>query len=268
MTTKVRLCLTLTAFCLLTNPLRAQLIGITWAQGELYSISPIDASVQFIGSTGLTLPDSLEFGPGGRLFTTTNGIEPLTSELYEINPANAAAALIGPTGVPQFEGALAFAPDGTAYGGASFPTNIYTIDIQTGQATILGSIGDDVNGMVYRSDGKLVAFGAIKGFYSIDLETLATTTIAQLPAMQGIGGMTVWNGDGYLIARRRAEQVDSLFKINLFNGELSLVGKIDLGEPASFFGWFSGLAAAPVPEPASVGLFIVAMLWSSHRLRF
>ena len=86
--------------------------------------------------------------------------------------------------------------------------------------------------------------------------------------MQGIGGMTVWNGDGYLIGRRRAEQVDSLFKINLYNGELSLVGKIDLGEPANFSGWFSGLAAVPVPEPASVGLFLVAVLWSSHRLRF
>ena len=97
--------------CLLSNPCYSQLLGITWDRGgELYSISTIDASVKLIGRTGLTLPESLDFGPDGRLYTTTNGVPSLTSELYVINPQTAEAALIGPTGVAQFEGALAFAP--------------------------------------------------------------------------------------------------------------------------------------------------------------
>ena len=255
---------------LLSDSCHSQLIGITWDRGgELYSISATDASVKLIGRTGLTLPESLDFGPDGRLYTTTDGVLGLTSELYSIDPHTAKATLIGPTEVAQFEGALAFAPNGTAYGGGASNSNIYTIDVRTGKATVLGSIGPhDINGMAFRSDGVLIAFEGVAsgGLYSIDLATLTTTTIGTLPILRQIGGLAVSGDDAYLIGRMFADQVDSLFKLDLYSGETSLVGKIDLGGPFVFSGWFSGLAAIPIPEPSLLAISLGAFVSCPLRL--
>jgi len=249
--------------CVLCRPSFAQLFGITSDPGgALYSISTIDASVKFIGNTGLNQPDSLEFGPDGRLYSTTNGLWELTSELYSINLLTAEATLVGPTGVEQYEGALAFAPDGTAYGGLADNATIYSIDLDTGAATTLGSVGaHDINGMAFRSDGAVIAFEGVpfgSSLFSIDLATLATTKIATIPTLHGIGGMAVYGNDAYLIGRRLVDQVDSLFRIDLYTGATSLIGKIDLA--GSFFGSgrFSGLAATQVPEPTWTAAAIVA----------
>ena len=133
----------------------------------------------------------------------------------------------------------------------------------------MGSIGPhDINGMAFRSDGALIAFeGApFKSLYSIDFATLTTTKIATLPTLHGIGGLAVRGDDAYLIGRKLTDQVDSLFTIDLFTGEMSLVGQIDLGGPFAVSGWFSGLAAVPIPEPTSLAIAL-GLLASCSLLR-
>ena len=120
--------------------------------------------------------------------------------------------------------------------------------------------------MAFRSDGHLIAFEGVPfggSLFSIDLATLATTKIATIRTLHGIGGMAVYGNDAYLIGRQFVDQVDSLFRIDLYTGATCVIGKIDLA--GSFFGTgrFSGLAALPVPEPASPGIFVITMVCSA-----
>jgi len=235
----------------------AGLLGIEWDTGNLYSVSTSNASLTLIGSTGLTAPDSLEFNAGGTLYTTTNGFLG-ASGLYSINPANAAATLVGATGVTQFEGAIAFAPDGTAYGAGQGGTDIYTINLTTGAATVIGNIGlIDVSGLAFRSDGTLVAIEGTTGnsLYSINLTTFATTAIATLlPTLGDIGGLTVQGSTAYLATGGPGVGgTNSLYSIDLFTGATTLIGSFGLSEDG-----LSGLALMPtgaVPEPASLAIW-------------
>jgi hypothetical protein len=239
------------AGCLLATPAFGQLYGVAWDTGNLYSVSPANASLTLIGNTGLTRVDSLEFGPDGRLFATTNFSSVGNSQLYTINPATAAATPVGPMGVQQFEGALAFAPDGTAYGAGQNSTDLYTISTATGAATVIGNIGvRDVSGMLFRSDGTLVAMEGTTGdnLYSINLSSFATANISALPSIGGVGGMTAIGNTAYLATGLTSDGTNSLYTIDLFTGATSLIGTFGLSGDG-----ISGLAGR-VPEPSSVAL--------------
>ena len=142
--------------CLMTKvcPLSAQpatLLGVDRDSGNLYQISTVDASLTFIGNTGIQLLGNLEFAPNGLLYAFTIGSD---ATLYRIDPNTAQSTAVGRLGVREvFEGGLAFAPDGTGYGvngeNANTP-QLFRINSSTGQATIIGTISGgahDINGL-------------------------------------------------------------------------------------------------------------------------
>jgi len=228
------------------------LYGVTWDTGNLYTINPATAAPTLVGATGITRIDDMAFGPDGNLYATTNSSSNAGgSRLFRINPATAAPTLIGAMGVTQFEGALAFRSTGVAYGAGQNATDLYTINLGTGVATVIGTMaGRDVSGWLFRSDGTLIAMEGTTGsnLYSINLTTFATTNIAPIPTIGGIGGMTMMGTTAYLATGLREGGTNSLYTFNPFTGATSLVGSFGLSGDG-----VSGLAA-PIPEPATATL--------------
>jgi hypothetical protein len=255
---------------------RADLIGVDWDTGDLYSISQTTAAKTLIGSTGVANFADIGFSPGGTLYgftVTTN------AQLYSINPTTAAATLIGPLNAGfVFEGALAFNSAGTAYGmneGSADASQLFTINLTTGAATLLGVVSGagDINGMAFRSDGMIVALDEIAGDLAlINPTTLTETFLAALPSTAGgLGGLVIENGVGYYVtAGAEAGGSDSLYSFDPFTGVSTLIGSLgDSDNGISGLAFEAGANPPPpaTPEPASLALLGggLAGLWAIRR---
>src|SRR5262249_15184516 len=154
------------------------------------------------------------------------------------------------------EGALAFAPDGTVYathaGSAPFP-ELFTINLTTGAGSIVATIsgggydpnGYDINGLVYRSDGKLIGLDRVRNaLLVIDPTTASATQLAVVPStVGGVGGMTVLDGIGYYCTGGPAGSApgsNTLYSFDLFTGASTPIGNFN-GTITGF--GISGLAA-------------------------
>lgn len=105
---------------------------------QLYRIDPGTAQVTAVGSLGITDVTSLDFGPGGILYTAN-------TSLCKINPQTGAASVIGQGGDIQYmsSGDLAFLGS-RLYLTSTFVTGsnaLVRLDPATGVATLVGSIG-------------------------------------------------------------------------------------------------------------------------------
>jgi PEP-CTERM motif len=240
----------------------AALIGIG-SDGNLYSVSESTATLTLIGNAGNAGAwADITFAPGGTLYGFTDSAA--TPTLYTLNPATAATTAIGPlnAGAFVFEGALTISPGGTAYamnGGRNSNAQLFTLNLTTGAATSLGVVtgATDVNGFVYRSDGKLVGLDDnTNSLIVIDPGTLTATTLAATPTTVGpIGGLTIDNGVGYYATTVNAASGGDLYSFDLFTGASTLIGSLG-GESGAAL---AGLAAPQtVPEPASLALLGVA----------
>jgi DNA-binding beta-propeller fold protein YncE len=262
-----------TAICMMTGlsfmqPAFATLLGVNFTTGVLYSISETNAAKSMIGSTGIAgnAWADIQFGPNGTLYGFTDSA--VTPTLYSINPTTAAVKAIGPLNAPAFvfEGALAFSPTGTAYAmnlGSNGNAQLFTINLTTGAATSLGVVtgANDINGLAYRSDGKLVGLDDnSNSLLVIDPVALTATTLAAVPTTVGaVGGMTVENGLGYYVTAGPGASVsgsDDLYSFNLFTGASALIGNLGFTDSG-----LSGLAAVPssVPEPPTWGILLAAL---------
>ena len=234
------------------------LVAIDWDAGDLYHVSTSDATLSFIGNTGLSELGfgALELGNDGSLYGITMGQE---ASLYRIDPNDASVTRIGPLGVSLFEGGLAFAPDGTAYAVSSgFETDpgLVSIDLATGQATEIGLLGarHDINGLGWRSDGMLVGLDRVDGaLLAIDPVTAAVTHVADIqPAIGGVGGMALGQDFGFFATAGPGHfnpGSNGLYSFDPFTGDHVLVGDFD----STITGWgISGLAV--IPEPATLML--------------
>jgi hypothetical protein len=256
--------------------------GVNLDNGNLYQVSTSNAALTLVGNTGVTNWADIQFAPNGTLYGFTTSGNP-TPTLYTINPVTAAATPIGPLGIGfVFEGALAFAPNGTAYGGnagSSGADQLFTINLSTGQATSIGTLAGshDINGLVWRSDGKLIGLDRVtNSLLVIDPTTLAFSTLAAIgPTVGGVGGMTIDGTTGFFSTSGPGGSIpgsNSLFSFDLFSGNISLVGSF---APTITSGnGISGIAAQPsaatVPEPASltlVGIGAVGLLGYGWRRR-
>ncbi len=244
----------------------ADLYGIDSNSGSLFRISTANASLTLVGVTGLGSGlGALEFAPDGRLFAFTSGSSP---NLYQINPSTAAASLVGPLNIGfVFEGGLAFAPDGTAYGvnqsNASF-ANLFTLNLTTGKATIIGIISGgshDINGLGWRSDGNLVGLDRVSNsLLTINPVTAVSSVLAPLaPGVGSVGGMSIIADQGYFCTAGPGASnpgSDSLYAFGAMSGAYSLVGTF----PSTITGpGISGLALIPEPSSAVLGLMALVL---------
>jgi hypothetical protein len=246
----------------------SELVAIDYTSGILYNVNSSNAALTAIGSTGVTGTygfGDIQFAPNGTLYGTTIGPE---SALYTINPQTAAATLVGNLGISTYEGALAFAPNGTAYAlnglatGEGGPDQLLTINLATGAATIVASLGYlDLNGLLYRSDGMLVGVeDYTNSLVVINPQTGNVTTLASLPFSVGdIGGMTMYNGTGYFAtggtdSTYSVTGTDSLYSFNTYTGAYSLVGSFPSGIATPGISGLAGLTTTnAAPEPGALG---------------
>ena len=250
------------------QPAVAGLLGVDAVTGNLYSISEATAAKTLIGNTGILGWLDIQFAPNGTLYGLAPGG---TAFLYTINPTTAAATLVGDLGILVLEGALAFAPDGTAFGmnsGNATNAGLFTIDLATGAATILGGIGAaDINGFTYVSPGALISLDRISNsLLSIDPTTLLLSPFAAVAAtVGGVGGLTVDNGVGFYVTSGPGGSFpgsDQLYSFNLSTGASTLIGSLgSTSAPGLTAVGISGLAAQPaaVPEPATLALLGVGL---------
>ena len=245
--------------CGFTPPAVAGLLGVDFDSGNLYSVSPANASLTLVGNTGLTNWAEIEFAPNGTLYGFTTGG---SSNLYKIDPVTAGTALVGPLQLPfVFEGGLAFAPNGAAFGtngNSSGNPQLFRLNLSTGQATVIATIsgGDhDINGLAYRGDGKLIGLDRVSNdLLIIDPVTAASSVLASVPATVGsAGGMTVLNGVGYFNTSGPISSFpgsNELYSFDLFTGASTRIGSF---APTITGTGISGLAAT-IPEPSTLGL--------------
>ena len=244
---------------------QAGLLAVDWDSGDLYGVSTSDASMTLIGNTGLTNPGSLEYRQSdGTLFAFTVFMGSGVGTLYTINPSTAAATPVGQLGLSVFEGGLAIAPDGTAYGtsqGTETTCALFSVNLSTGAATSIGTIGTgahDINGLTYRSDGKLVGLDRVtNSLLEIDPTTPANiTTIAVLTPGVGSAGGIAYDGQAYYLTTGGSGS-NSLYSVDVSSGALTLIGSFS---PTITGVGVSGLAGTVIPEPAGLGLIGLALL--------
>jgi len=236
--------------------------ALVWAcdwSGGLYSVNTSDASLGFIGNTGLGNLGALEYAPDGTLYGLTYGNG---ASLYRINPNNAAAALVGSLNFSwAYEGGLVFSPNGTAYGVSYYPPEgafLFTVDLNTGNGTPGAQLAySDINGLAWRSDGLMVGLDGRVGSNSlvtIDPITGSMTPLNGLPFETGdVGGMATdfSTGTSYF-GTSLLNGSNSLYSFDLFTGAYNSIGQFSgLNDDVGI----SGLAASSVvPEPGTLML--------------
>jgi hypothetical protein len=238
--------------------------------GNLYNVSPVDASLTLIGSTTLPIM-AMEMAPNGTLYGWTVGQGGFNGELYTINPTTAEYTLVGPFNIPDLciEGGLAISPSGTAYAAVNGTTGVgrflFTINLQTGAATRGAKLSDeliDINGLLWRSDGKLVGIERVtNSLIQIDPLTGAISTIAVISdaTLGAVGDMTMLDGISYFsTASTSGSGTNELFRFDPFTGAHERVGSFGINFADS---GISGLAGVAVPEPSSeVSMLLCATL--------
>ncbi len=103
-------------------------------QTELYRLDLTNAALTVVGDTGYFLY-TIAFDGDGTLYGSV-GVGTGRGSLVRINPTTGTSSVVGTPGV---FGGLAVDTDGTLYGAAG--SGLYRIDKNTGQATLIGTVG-------------------------------------------------------------------------------------------------------------------------------
>jgi len=252
----------------------ADLVGVNYSTGGVFSISTDNAAATQIGQTATGIM-GLDRDAGGSLLAITDG---LAGTLGVLDEQSWQLGTIGRLGAGfTFEGGLAVNAGGEIYGGSRLSGGgraIFRIDHfsgQMGQNVLLSRASIDLNGLQFRGDGALVAIDALAGdLVSIDVSTGQVSSIAPLltPAAGAVGGLAIDNGVGYYVTSGMVSGADgdnSLYSIDLYTGEQRLIGSLG-AEAGAGFG-IGALAGPSVPTPAGMLLLSGAGLLSAARRR-
>lgn len=212
--------------------------------GTLGTVDVATGSATVIGEMGLTMTD-IAFDPFGNLWGITFG------QLYQIDHSNAAITLVGNLGTSL--NSLVFGADGTLYAANN---GLYTIDTNTGAATLVGSGGG------YSSSGDLAFIGS-----SLYLSSVNGDNLFELDPLTGVGtfignigvgavyGLATDNNiDLYGVAGQNILSIDTLTGVG---SVLSNYGGTALG--AAFGSAFLSESGAPNPVPEPTGLALLAL---------
>ncbi len=131
-----------------------------------HSINEFDESGQFVRTmipSGMTSPESLAFGPNGRLYAVSS----LSNEIFEILP-NGDVAKKYPLESPFHPNAISFGPGGFLYVHSTSKRAIFLIDVLAGTGQGFGSIPDasavGFDDFKFTSNGTIIATVAGQGF--------------------------------------------------------------------------------------------------------
>jgi hypothetical protein len=146
----------------------------------------------------------------------TDGSRCTPSILYQLNPADGSIInIIGPTGVSGMTGLASHPLTGVMYGittgGAGCTSNLYTVDLSSGTATLVGPLGTPSGpggqppgkpDAAFSPAGVLYTFSTADDFiYTVDLATGAAslvgdTTLTPFDISQAVDGGTLVMTDG------------------------------------------------------------------------
>lgn len=148
-----------------------------------------------------------------------------TNTLYSIDPNTYALNVVGNTGVAAGDfGDMAYDPgSNTAYWVAGRGNdNLYTLNLQTGAATLIGAHGvDDMFSLAYDTDThKLYGESSNGNFYSLSTTNGAATLLGNNSVFPG--GMT-YRSDIHQMVMLQAGTAN-FYSINVANGGATLLG--------------------------------------------
>lgn len=255
------------------------------AAGELYTINPATGSlVQDIGplndSLNVNYPiTGLAFNPlTGVLYGSTgNNVPAVAAKLVTINPLTGLVTVVGSfnagnSGNPATMADLAFTPSGSLFGiGSVGGPQLYSINLGTGQATLVGDTG------LTSTSGGGIAINGSGAIYGTPTATRFGTYDSGTGAYSNITNPTKPGGGSY--AALAFDENGVLFGLNSGSGSPppthlvtldTATGTItDLGASINSL---DAIAFQPalVPEPGSVallGLGISALLIQARRRR-
>jgi len=237
------------------------------ATGSFSPIGPIPDTIQYLASA-----------PNGSLLT-----ESFTGDLASINPRTGALSVVGPTGFSDCStpstpscgpnSQLSFGAAGGTLYTTDFANNLYTINPQTGKATLIGATGipavpfipaatnpdgsfNFYDENLFGLDGKLYANFDAGTFNPATSEgtTVISAALYQINANTGqasriasteFGLITVANVNGTIYGFNG--NTNQIVTLDVTNGATSFVSDID--ESAGLIG-----GAAAIPEPHSIAL--------------
>jgi hypothetical protein len=249
--------------------------------GELYILNPADGSaVQNVGPlndvTGLNYPmTGLAFHPTTGLLYGSTGNNPAATagRFVTINPATAQVTFIGPfnagpvndSGTPATMTDLAFDSAGNLYGvGSIGGPQLYSINIATGQATVIGNSGiasTTGGGLAISSGGVFYATPTASRFGTYDTTTGVYTNIAapNRPGNAGAFAALDFDPSGVLYAMHSAPgspPPTNLVTIDPATAAVTLLGPSVISLDAIAFG------PDIIPEPSTIVLLVGALLIS------
>ena len=220
----------------------------------LYVIDSNTGASSLVGSYGVTGVLAQAFSPDGTLYAIFSAGS-ASAHLATVDIHTGAATPIGSAAGVPLE-AMAFTPDGTLYGANFNTNNLYTINVSTGAATLVGALGftgimdmawDPANNTMYA----IASLCAGSSLYSINLATAAGTLVTGISSDNCLMALTVDSANRLLTTDFAT--ASPLFQIDPATGNLTNLGNTGLVSTM-------GAAAAPVPEPSSVLLFVAGWI--------
>jgi hypothetical protein len=250
--------------------------------GQLYTLNPANgAMVQSIGplndAAGTNYPiTGLAFHPTTGVLYGATGNNPAATaaRLVTINPTTGLVSVIGsfnagPTnssGTPSTMGDLAFDAAGNLYGvGTIGGPQLYSINVATAQATVIGSTGltsTTGGGVEISASGVIYGTPTASRFGTYDGVTGAFTNIAN-PVKPSGGGYGALAFDG-----------STLYGLNVGSGSPPPTNLVTI-DPAtgavtnlgSSLASLDAIAFAPIPEPAAWTLLVAPAALAALRRR-
>ncbi|MEP3628756.1 MAG: cadherin domain-containing protein, partial [Hyphomicrobiales bacterium] len=126
-------------------------------------------------------------------------------DLVELDPSNGDIIQSIPSDLPFGTNALVVAPDGEVYASAFNSTELFSVDLETGESTVVGDVGAQSGGDLAIVDGELYLATLDQEIIRIDLDGAEGGSIpTEVVASDFTNGENIFgiasNGDGELIA--------------------------------------------------------------------